>query len=59
MKNKYLLGLLTVVLVCGLGYGGFQIKRHLDLTEFYIRKSESVYFDTYLGASQLAKGVVA
>lgn len=40
MKNKYFLGLLTIVLVCGLGYGGFQIKRRCDLTGYY---KESLY----------------
>jgi hypothetical protein len=45
MKNKCLLGLLTVILLCGLGYGGFQIKRRCDLTEYY---KESLYNGFFL-----------
>jgi hypothetical protein len=43
MKNKYLLGLLSIILICGLGYAGFKIKKRCNLTEYYVSRFKTVF----------------
>jgi hypothetical protein len=45
MKNKYLYGLLTLTVLFALGYGVFQIYRHMKLTNYYVEQFEEAYFN--------------